>query len=59
MPSWSMMRGHKWEYFVFNLSFIGWWFVLVFSFGIAGVFYVGPYMNTALAGWHRELAAKE
>ena len=55
--SWSMMRGHKWEYFVFELSFFGWQLLNILSFGIAGVFFIQPYMIMSLAGYHRELTA--
>ncbi|TPR37656.1 DUF975 family protein [Apilactobacillus micheneri] len=38
----QLMDGHKAEYFVLRLSFIGWWFVVIITFGIA-IIYVGPY----------------
>jgi len=50
-----MMKGHKWEFFVFNLSFIGWIFLSIISFGLVAVFYAGPYMSVACAGYYVEL----
>lgn len=50
-----MMDGHKWEYFVFQLSFIGWGFLSVITFGLVGVFYANPYQQTAQAGYYAEL----
>ena len=53
--SWDMMRGHKWERFVFGLSFIGWVMLIPLSFGVVGIFYAGPYMNISYAGYYHEL----
>ena len=40
------MYGHKFEFFVFCLSFIGWLLLVAITFGIA-IIYVGPYMTLA------------
>ena len=53
--SWRLMRGHKWEHFVFGLSFFGWSMLAALSFGIVGVFYATPYMSVSMAGYYREL----
>lgn len=50
-----LMRGHKGELFVFNLSFLGWDILSVFTLGLLNIFYVGPYKRAALAGWYLEL----
>lgn len=50
----EMMDGHKWDYFVFGLSFIGWWLLVGITFGIA-IIYVGPYMSTSMALYYEEL----
>lgn len=42
--SWEVMKGHKWEYCVLLLSFIGWFILDALTLGILGVFYVHPYM---------------
>lgn len=55
--SWQMMEGHKGSYFVFGLSFFGWIMLTVLSWGVVGIFYANPYMNVALAGYHRELSS--
>ena len=39
-----IMKGHKWEYFVLQLSFIGWIIVGSLAFGI-GTLWVAPYMQ--------------
>lgn len=39
----QMMNGHKWRAFVLDLSFILWDLLSAVTFGIVGVFYVGPY----------------
>ena len=51
----SMMRGHKWEAFVFDLSFIGWYILDAFTAGIAGVFWVHPYKAAADAELYRAI----
>lgn len=55
--SWDIMKGHRNDYFVFILSFIGWIVLTVITAGIVGVFYADPYMNIACAGYHDELMA--
>ena len=49
-----MMYGHKWEYFVFNLSFLGWVLLIPITLGIAAI-YVIPYMSVAQAMYFDEL----
>ena len=39
----KMMNGHKWDTFVLDLSFIGWWFLSLLTLGVLALFYVGPY----------------
>lgn len=39
----EMMNGHKWECFVYDLSFIGWYLLSAVTIGLAGIFYVDPY----------------
>ena len=41
----EMMYGQKWEAFFLDLSFIGWLFVGAVTCGIAGIFYVKPYVD--------------
>ena len=44
-----MMHGNKWHAFVLDLSFILWFAVTAVTCGIAGVFYVMPYINATNA----------
>lgn len=39
----QMMKGHKWNAFVLDLSFIGWDILSIITLGIVGVFYAVPY----------------
>lgn len=39
----EMMDGRKWDCFVYDLSYIGWFIVSALTLGIAGLFYVDPY----------------
>lgn len=50
----DIMKGHKWEYFVFELSFLGWYLLIPITLGL-GFFYVVPYTNTALVNYYVDL----
>lgn len=50
-----MMNGHKWEAFVFDLSFIGWYILEACTAGIAGVLWVNPYKAAADAELYRAI----
>ncbi|SEL24290.1 Uncharacterized membrane protein [Carnobacterium iners] len=54
----KMMDGHKWEYFVLQLSFIGWGILSVLSFGI-GFIWLNPYMNATLAAFYKNLTEND
>lgn len=49
-----MMKGYKWNYFVFNLSFLGWLLLGVISLGVVFI-YVIPYFNIANTLYYEEL----
>ncbi|MBQ2972434.1 MAG: DUF975 family protein [Ruminococcus sp.] len=49
-------NGHKWELFVLDLSFIGWYFVGSLCFGI-GTLWVSAYHYTAKANYYEALKA--
>ncbi len=50
-----MMKGHKWQLFCLELSFIGWILLsLVFTLGI-GLLWVVPYMCEAMAAFYEDL----
>ena len=50
----EMMNGHKWEYFVLILSFFGWMFLGILTFGIL-LFWVVPYMNVTTCNFYNKL----
>lgn len=68
-----IMKGHKWELFVFDLSFIGWAILIglvdgfgaglgLTLFGVIGLGYIGyvfliPYMNLSYSLYYRQLTA--
>ena len=51
----KMMRGHRGDYFIMELSFLGWSLLSVLTAGILHVVYVGPYMELTKAGIYEEL----
>jgi len=52
----EMMRGHKWDLFVLYLSFLGWAFLCIFTFGI-GYLFLAPYMETTVANFYQKISA--
>lgn len=50
----QMMKGHKFDLFFLQLSFIGWIFLSIFTFGI-GLLWVMPYMMTAQAAFYQDI----
>lgn len=50
----AMMEGHKWEYFVLVLSFIGWAVLSLLTLGI-GFLFLAPYYQTTLAHYYEDL----
>lgn len=50
----EMMEGHKMEYFVLGLSFIGWAILGAFTFGILYIWLI-PYMQTTYANFYKSL----
>ena len=51
----EMMKGHKWELFVLDLSFIGWYLLSCLTFGIL-LLYVVPYHNATRAAYYEKLS---
>lgn len=45
----KMMRGHRFDTFVLNLSFLPWLFLSLFTFGILNTFYLNPYITATNA----------
>ncbi|MEG1868359.1 MAG: DUF975 family protein [Clostridiales bacterium] len=53
----KMMVGHKWEYFVLQLSFVFWFLLVCVTFGLASL-YVGPYMEVTMGNFYQRLKAE-
>lgn len=49
-----LMRGHKMEYFILELSFLGWAYLSVFTFGLLGI-WLNPYMQVTFANYYNAL----
>ncbi|WP_409440971.1 DUF975 family protein [Lentilactobacillus hilgardii] len=54
----QMMDGHKWEFFVMGLSFIGWLLLVSVTAGIAAI-WVQPYMSLSFANYYNELSREQ
>lgn len=52
-----MMRGHKWQLFVLELTFIGWALLCILSLGI-GLLWLQPYMATSYAHFYEDVKAE-
>lgn len=50
----DIMNGHKWDYFVLGLSFIGWIIIGIFTLGILYIWLI-PYMQVTYANFYNEL----
>ena len=50
-----MMKGHKWECFVMQLSFIGWHILSALTFGLVGVFWLNGYQAAFFAEYYARL----
>jgi len=55
----QMMDGHKWNAFVLDLSFIGWHLLSAVTMGLAGIFYVNPYVRATDAELYLTLVEQE
>ncbi len=52
----EMMNGYKWDYFIFQLSFLGWILLSVITLGIA-LIWVLPYVTIAQSLYYDKLKA--
>ncbi|MCL2703442.1 MAG: DUF975 family protein [Defluviitaleaceae bacterium] len=52
--SMAMTNGHKWDMFVLDLSFIGWYLLGMLALGF-GIFFVHPYKDATFAQLYLEL----
>ena len=53
----DMMKGHKGEYFILQLSFIGWFLLSILTLGI-GFIFLSPYLSAAEAEFFNEVSGK-
>lgn len=53
----EMMKGNKGKYFCLQMSFIGWYILCVFTFGI-GFLFLAPYIAAANAEFFNEVSGK-
>lgn len=52
-----IMRGHKWECFVLELSFLGWQILGLLTFGLFNVLYTNPYKTAVFTQYYGQLRA--
>ena len=55
--SWFMMKGHKWQLLLLQLSFIGWILLAILTLFIA-MFWITPYIETAKAEFYLQVKAE-
>jgi len=53
--SMRITEGRRWSIFVFQLSWLGWGLLSLFTFHILWIVYAGPYYYTACAGMYVEM----
>ena len=53
-----MMKGHKWQCFVFELSFLGWELLGVITAGLLNLLYVNPYKTAVFTRYYAELRSE-
>lgn len=51
----QMMDGHKFDLFILDLSFIGWYLLGSLTFGILIIFYVEPYRQVTRTNFYEQL----
>ena len=51
----KMMKGHKWELFVYSLTFAGWEILNIITLGLLGLFFLNPYIESFKAGYYLAL----
>ena len=50
----EMMKGYKWNYFIFGLSFLGWFLLVPFTIGLLLIWLI-PYITVADALYYEKL----
>lgn len=54
----QMMKGNKWKTFILDMSFFGWNFLSVLTFGLLSILYVNPYNAATLTELYMVLREK-
>lgn len=54
----EMMRGHKWEAFVLELSFYGWLLLGAITGNLVTIFYVNPYIHATMTEFYSAVKAE-
>ena len=58
----QMMKGNKWKTFILDMSFFGWNFLSVLTYGLLSILYVNPYNSATITELYmvlRKQAIKE
>jgi uncharacterized membrane protein len=55
--SWQLMDGKKMDFFILNLSFIGWAILCIFTFGI-GFLFLSPYVSVTNSKFYDEISGR-
>ena len=53
--SWLMMRGNKWKLFMMSMSFMGWYILGSFTFGLSNIFFSNPYMICCYSEYYAQI----
>ena len=51
----TLMQGHKWQCFKYEMTFIGWWLLNMLTGGLSGIFYSNPYKMAAFSEYYVEI----
>ncbi|WP_424321194.1 DUF975 family protein [Lacticaseibacillus chiayiensis] len=54
----ELMYGHKWDFFVLLLSFLGWWLLELITMGLASIWVI-PYRSMTLANFYLKLTEEQ
>ena len=54
----ELMKGHKWEFFLLGLSFIGWMILGIFTLGILYLWLI-PYMSVTMCNFYNGLVSQK
>ena len=55
----QMMKGTKWKTFILDISFFGWYFLSVLTFGLLGILYVNPYNAATITELYCQLKKQQ